>query len=203
MQQNIHPSHPSDERQIEQKIMLLYLIDKVDIPISHSQIVQFALEENYMNYYTVQEYLKEMEKIDYLDSAQDGNTTRYTITTDGLHALDIFSKHLPLHLRNRINKYVSENQNTVRQDYEITANHFYEHDTGEYITKCSVYDGDTMLMELTASVVSLEQALFICNNWKNDVGSVYAQIMDVLLSKQTPNSFDHFENTGETNETES
>jgi len=187
-QQNFHPPNQSDDKQIERKITLLYLVNRVEIPISQSQLVQFALEENYMNFYTVQEYLKEMVDIEYLDSSQDNNTTRYTITGEGLKALEIFSKHLPVHLKNRINKYVVENQNAVKQDYEVVAHHFFEQDTGEYLVKCGVYDGDTMLMEFNMSVVSREQALLICNNWKNDVGSLYSQIVNILMSKKDPES---------------
>jgi len=183
-QQNMLPIKSSDNKQIEHKIMLLYLIKKVDIPISNSQIVQFALEENYMNFYTIQEYLREMVDVEYLDSSQDNNSTRYTITGEGLKALELFSKYVPLNVKNRINKYVSENQKTVKQDYEIIANYFYEHDTKEYLVKCGVYDDDTMLMELNLSVVSRQQALFICNNWKNNVGKLYTQFMGILFSKQ-------------------
>jgi predicted transcriptional regulator len=180
-QQNIHPTS-SEEKQVEHKIMLLFLVDKMDIPISNSQIARFALEENYMNFYNVQQYLKEMVEAGYLDASQNDNITRYTITDEGLKTLDILSANLPSLIKSRIIKYVQENRNIVKQDLEITANHFYRHDNEEYFVKCAVYEDDNMLMELNLSVVSKEQALLICNNWKNNVGQVYARIIDLLLT---------------------
>ena len=183
-QQNIYPPETSEEKQIEHKIMLLYLINRMDIPISNSQITQFALEENYMNFYSVQQYLKEMMEIDYLDASQDNNTTRYTITGEGLKALEAFAAYVPHYLKNRIAKYVAQNRKEVMKGFETAANHFYDHDTGEYIVKCGVYDYDTLLMELNLSVVNKEQALFICNNWKSNVGSLHTKIIDILLTKE-------------------
>jgi len=185
-QQNIYPAAPSENQQIEHKIMLLYLMHKMDIPLSNSQITQFALEEHYMNFYSVQQYLKEMVDIEYLDSSTDNNTTRYTITGDGIKALDTFASYVPSHLKTRVTKYVALNRNEVMKGFETTANHFYDRDTGEYIVKCGVYDYDTLLMEINLSVVNREQALIICNNWKKNVGSLHAQIINILLSKEDP-----------------
>lgn len=183
LQQDIYPSDPNDDQQIEKKIILLFLIDKMDIPLSNSQISQFAMEENFMNYYTVQKYLTEMVEIGYLDKLQDNNSTRYTITGDGLTALDAFIKNVPITIRNRIAKYVSEHRKTVKQDYEITANHFFDYYNNEYIVKCGIYEDEMMLMELNLSVVTKEQALIICNNWKSNVNNLYGQIINTLLKK--------------------
>ncbi|MCL2170640.1 MAG: DUF4364 family protein [Defluviitaleaceae bacterium] len=183
MQQKIYSIDSSPEHQIEQQILLLYLISKTNIPISQNQIMQFALEENYMNLLAVQEYLADMEKSGYLDAALHNNTTRYTITDGGISALAAYGKQLPIPLRNRIAKYISKNQHILKRDYEITASHFFDEDNREYIAKCGLYDGDTPLLEINTSVVSQEQALTICNNWKNNSDSIYAQIMGILFDK--------------------
>ncbi|MCL2350494.1 MAG: DUF4364 family protein [Defluviitaleaceae bacterium] len=181
-QQNIYPQS-SQDKQVEHKIMILLLVDKIDIPISNNQITRFALEENYMNFYNVQQYLKEMVDVGYLDSSQNGTSTRYTITDEGLKALDAFGGHVPSYVKSRISRYVEENRSIVKQDLEISANHFYQHDTEEYFVKCALYEEDNMMMELNLSVVSKEQALLVCNNWKNNVGTLYAQIIDILLEQ--------------------
>ena len=180
-QQNIYPQNISEDKQIEHKIMLLMLVNRMDIPISNSQITQFALEENYMNFYSVQQYLTDMVEIDYLDCSQDDNTVRYTITGEGLKALETFANYVPGHHKNRIAKYVAENRREVMKGFETTANHFYDHNSGEYLVKCGVYDYDALLMEINLPVVTKEQALLICNNWKKDVGRLHTQIIEILL----------------------
>jgi len=179
----MYPSSAGEAAQIESKIILLYLIDKMDIPLSNSQITQFAIEENYMNYYAVQQYLSEMVDTGYLDKSRDYNTTRYTITEEGSQVLEFFLKNIPMHIKTRILKYVSDNRKIVKQDFEIIANHFFDHKNNEYIVKCGVYDDEMMLLEMNMSVVSKEQALTICNNWKSNIDVLYGQLMDILLMK--------------------
>jgi len=191
-QQNIYPQAASEEKQVEHKIMLLYLINRMDIPISNSQITQFALEEDYMNFYSIQQYLKEMVEIEYLEPSLDNNSTRYTITGEGLKALEACSGYVPQIIKNRIAKYVTQNRREVMKGYETAANHFYDHDTGEYIVKCGVYDFDTLLMEINLSVVNKEQALHICNNWKSNVGQLHSRIIDILLTKEDSGSSENF-----------
>jgi len=182
-QQTILPQ-TSEQKQVEHKIMILHLVDKIDIPISNSQITKFALEENYMNFYDVQHYLKDMVEAGYLDSSQIENTTRYTITDEGIKTLETFAQYVPPYVKTRISNYVEDNRNIVKRDLEIAANHFYQHDTKEYLVKCAVYDDDNLLMELSVSVVDKEQALTICNNWKKDVGLAHAKILNYLLNKE-------------------
>lgn len=156
----------------------------MDIPLSNSQITQFAIEGDYMNYYSVQQYLSDMVEAGYLDKSRDYNTTRYTITEEGSQTLEFFLKNIPMTVKNQILKYVSENRKIVKQDFEIIANHFFDHKNNEYIVKCGVYDDEMMLLEMNLSVVSKEQALSICNNWKSNIDILYGQIMDILLMKE-------------------
>ena len=39
----------------ESKLIILYLIEKIEIPLSNSEICQFALEKNLMDYFSVQQ----------------------------------------------------------------------------------------------------------------------------------------------------
>lgn len=171
--------------QTEHKLLLLYLIDKMDIPLSSSQIELFALSENFMNYFSLQECLSEMVQIKYLDAYKDNNTTRYTITDEGLQSLDYFEKHIPIDTRNKINQYVLENRKRIKRDYETTANYFKELNSDDFTVKCAIYEDDAMLMEINLSVVSRDQAKLICNNWKTNISTLYSDILSKLITPPT------------------
>jgi len=183
-QQNINPTEP-ERKQLEHKIILLYLVDKIDVPISNTQIIKFAVEENFMNYYLVQKYLTEMAENGYLDGVRSGSSTRYTITDEGLKTLATFTSYISPNTKSRVAKYINEHLGAVKQDLEISATHFYQRDTDEFFVKCAVYDDDNMLMEINLSVVNKEQALQICNNWKDDEGRAYKEIIEILLMRET------------------
>ncbi len=175
--------------QTENKLLLLYLIDKMDIPLSNSQISQFALEENFMNYFDLQQSLAEMVLSGYLEKTQDNNNTRYSITDEAITTLEYLEKHIPISTRNKINKYVVENRKSVKKDYEVTSNYFYDHANNEFIVKCGVYEDETMLMEINLSVVTRDQAKLICKNWKNNINKLYGNIISELIANN--NSDEH------------
>ncbi len=195
---NLNPGEEINET--ENKLLLLYFIEKMDIALSNSQISQFMLEENYMSYFSLQQSLDELVKLNYLDKAQDNNTLRYTITDEGVTVLEYFEKHVPAEKRIKINKYVAQNRKTFKKDYEITANYFYEHSTNEFVVKCGIYEDESMLMEINLSVVSKEQARQICSKWKTGVNGLYNEILMMLISdKFTP---DENENASEEDSSE-
>ena len=76
----------------ESKLIILYLIEKIEIPLSNSEICQFALEKNLMDYFSVQQYLSEMVESGLLEVTTENNSTRYTINADGEETLNYFIK---------------------------------------------------------------------------------------------------------------
>ncbi|MDR1913278.1 MAG: DUF4364 family protein [Clostridiales bacterium] len=169
---------------VENKLILLYLIDKMDLPLSRSQITDFVREGEYMDYYTLQHTLADMVDGLYLEKVQDNNNTRYSITEDGATTLEYFENHIPPAIRTKISKYVHDHFNTVKRDFEVTANYFLDSETNEFIVKCGVYEDKCVLMEINVSVVSREQAKMICNNWKSHVSEIYLNILTELVNKR-------------------
>ena len=173
----------------ESKLIILYLIEKIEIPLSNSEICQFALEKNLMDYFSVQQYLSEMVESGLLEVTTENNSTRYTITADGEETLNYFIKHISNYAKTVINNYAMENSKRIRAEYAVTANYFQEMNN-EYTVKCGVYDSDgtTSLMELSVNVATKDQARIICRNWKNNVADLYGKIMLTLATEPDEDS---------------
>ena len=167
--------------QVENKLLLLYLINKMDLPLSRSQVTDFVREGEYMDYYTLQQTLAEMVEGGYLEKIQDNNNTRYVITDEGATALEYFESHIPGGIRSKINKYVHNHFSSIKRDFEVTANYFLDNETNEYIVKCGVYEDKRILMEINVSVVSREQAKLIQANWKGHVSEIYMHLLNEMV----------------------
>ncbi|MDR2649214.1 MAG: DUF4364 family protein, partial [Clostridiales bacterium] len=87
--------------QVENKLVLLYLINKMDLPLSRSQLTDFVREGEYMDYYTMQQTLEEMVDGAYLEKIQDNNNTRFSITDEGVTTLEYFESHIPGGIRSK------------------------------------------------------------------------------------------------------
>ena len=164
---------------IEKKLVILYLLDKMDIPMSNMQITQFALEEEYMDYFEIQESLADMVDAGFLDQTKDNY---YTLTSEGMTPLEFFSIRLPAPTKTRINNYVLRNRNKIKIDFEVTANYFYDHVHNEFTVKCGAYEDRSMLIEVNVTVNNKEHARAICSNWKTNVNELYGNILEALAA---------------------
>jgi len=164
---------------IEKKLVILYLLDKMEIPMSNMQITQFSLEEEFMNYFEIQESLADMVDAGFLDKTTDNY---YTLTAEGTTPLDFFSARLPAPTKTRINNYVLSNRNKIKKDFEVTANYFYDHIHNEFTVKCGAYEDRSMLIEVNVTVNNKEHARTICSNWKANVNELYGNILEALAA---------------------
>jgi DNA-binding PadR family transcriptional regulator len=181
---NLYPPEEQNEDQLSKKLVLLYLINKFDIPLSYSHISQFALDGGMMNYVQLDTYLHEMAEIGYLDKSSNDNSTHYTVTDEGVTALESFIKAIPADTKARVTKFAADNSRTGQKDFENIANYFFDKETNEFTVKCGVYEDGMTLMEINLSVVSKDQALTISNNWKDDTSNLYEQILNLLLNNK-------------------
>ena len=53
-------SEESIRQLAEHKLIILHLLQKMGIALSNSEICQFLLEKNYMDYFSIQQYLTEL-----------------------------------------------------------------------------------------------------------------------------------------------
>ena len=170
----------STRKLAEHKLIILHLLQKMGIALSNSEICQFLLEKNYMDYFSVQEYLAELVQAGWLEKTREQNNTRYTLTDDGEDVINYFIGHISDEVKNEINVYVHENSKRIRAEYAVTANYFPELN-GEFLVKCGLCDDTGVtLMEINISVVSKAQAQLICRNWRKHVNQYYRDFLSAL-----------------------
>lgn len=165
----------------EHKLIILHLLQKMGIALSNSEICQFLLEKNYMDYFSVQQYLAELVDAGWLEKSREQNNTRYTITDEGEETVNYFLNHISEDAKAEINTYVKENSRRIRAEYAVTANYFPEVND-DFLVKCGLNDDDgNTLMEISVSVASKQQALSICRNWRKNVSHLYGNILTSLV----------------------
>ena len=178
-------------KDIENKLLLLYLINTMDLPMSRSQITDFIIQKDLMNHFVLEQNLTDMVGRGFLETthenAQDENTTRYSLTEDGLTNLDLLEGQIPRPVRQIICQYVEENRGKINKSFEKTAHYFPNVENDEYIVKCGVYDDkrSTMLMEISVPVVTREQAKQLQANWHANYSTLYQRILAILTENFT------------------
>ena len=161
----------------ENKLILLYLIYQLDMPISWADLLDFAVP-NYMDY---------MDGI--VEKLNEDNGYFYSITEDGTQCIRYFSKRIPESKLGSILAYVRKNKSRIKKEYSVYANYFY-YAENEYIVKCGIIEDDAPLIELNLTVASKDQAKLIRKNWKSNVSNIYNTILQSLITNNSPTSND-------------
>lgn len=72
------------------KLIVLYMLSKVDFPLTKTQIYDFILDKGYTNFLTLQQVIGELDEAGFLTSRSVRNRTQLSITPEGLETLNFF-----------------------------------------------------------------------------------------------------------------
>jgi len=169
-----------DNKSTQDKLMLLYLIDKMDLSLSRGQIGDYMIQNDFMDYYTIQQELADMTEKGYLEAIPHNTQTRFAITEEGLKILEYFEKHLPITLRAKINQFVKEKRGEMKREFETTATFIPSASGDEFMVKCEAYEEERVLMQISISVDTRDQARIIQNNWNSNAKNLYGEIIRTL-----------------------
>ena len=65
------------------KLMILYMLDHVNFPLTNSQLTDFFLDHEYTTYFTLQQALNELKEAGLIRMESTHNSSRYEITKEG------------------------------------------------------------------------------------------------------------------------
>ncbi len=162
------------------KLIILYMLNKVNFPLTKTQITDFILEKGYTNYFTLQQAFFELTDSALISSEPIHNVTHLHITDDGIHTIEFFKSKISNAIRTDINNYLNDKKIELRNEVSVISD-YYKTTNNAYAAHCEVREGSSKLIDLTISVTSKEEAESICTNWKAKSQEVYAYIMQQLM----------------------
>lgn len=162
------------------KLIILYMLNKVDFPLTNAQISDFILEKEYTTYFTIQQAISEMIDSDLLRAETVRNSSYYHLTEEGKNTLNFFGNKISNAIVADIHEYFKNNKFQLRNEGSILAD-YYRTTNQDFAVRCQVKEKDTTLIDLTLTVPTKEQAEAICNNWTDESQNIYAYIMKQLM----------------------
>ena len=162
------------------KLTILNMLDKVDFPLSNTQLTNFFLEHEYTDYFRVQQVISDLLDAELIRTESTHNNTHYYITAAGKETLNLLKDKISDAIELDIINYFAENKLELRNDNSIIAD-YYRTPNRDFAVRCQYRQKDTNLIDLTLTVKTKEQAEAICNNWKKQNEEVYMYLMDILM----------------------
>lgn len=161
------------------KLIVLYMLSKVNFPLTNAQISNFILGKEYTNYFTLQQVLSELLEADLISIKTVRNATYYHLTSQGEETLGFFENKIADSIKEDIDTYLMENKYELRNEVGTLAD-YYKSTHSDYIVHCQVKEGKSNLIDLNISVPTEEHAEQMCANWRDASQNIYAYIMKTL-----------------------
>ncbi len=162
------------------KLIILYMLSRVDFPLTKAQISDFILEKEYTNFMTLQQVIGELTDAGLITAQSIRNRTHLLLTKDGTQTLHFFSNDISNSIKQEIDDYFRANEITLRNEVSILAD-YYKATSGEYEAHLVAKDKGINLIDITISVPVEETAISICDNWQEKNQEIYQYIISQLF----------------------
>ena len=162
------------------KLIILYMLNKVDFPLTTSQISEFILEQGYTTYFRLQETLAELVDSDLVTVENTHNRTLYRLTENGENTICFFRNKISAEIQKDIDVFLQEKEYSLKEevsvktDYYLTTNHEYE-------VRCQIIENGSNLIDLKLVVPTETEAETIANNWTRKNQEIYTSLITELL----------------------
>ncbi|AST58657.1 DUF4364 family protein [Thermoanaerobacterium thermosaccharolyticum] len=163
----------------ENKLIILYILNRIDMPITGEQINRIISDNNLMNYFYLQQYLNELEESNFIKLKEN----KYVLSEFGLNALKLFFKHIQENIRKKIDEYIVINKEKFKQESQYVAT-YYKKSDNEFIANLQVIENDIVLIEINLNLVNAQQAKIVCDNWKQKSNDIYSYIIKALTPQK-------------------
>lgn len=162
------------------KLIILYMLDRVDFPLSKAQIFDFILNKEYTNYFTLQQASCELVDSGFVAANSTHSVTFLTITDTGKDTLKYFHGRISDGIKSDVEEYLIENKVELHNEVSITSN-YYRTGASEYVAELSAREKTSELITLKLIVPTEEAAETICENWKKQCQEIYSNLLGTLL----------------------
>lgn len=173
----------SDREAARNKIILLYIIEKLKIPMTNLQLTKLVTGKKIMNYFLMQQFLNELCECNLLSANPEDGKTFYIITEDGRQMLGNLINLIPQGIRAKLDNITVQIRKSILSELKITADYIPENEN-EYIVSCKVSEGDFLIADINVTVGTKKDARFLCENWKKYYCDIYPEIIEILTRKR-------------------
>lgn len=162
------------------KLIVLYILNKVNFSMSTDQLSDFILTQGYTDYFKFQQTMSELLDAGLIAAEKVRNSTFYTVTKQGSETCSYFQGKISTAIKEDIHKYLRENEYELREEGSVLAD--YHIDGGEYEVMFRIREQGQDILNLKLRVPTEVQANLMCRHFEKKSQSIYAYLMKQLLT---------------------
>lgn len=162
------------------KLLLLYLLARVEAPIDLPTLTDLALCDAGVDYFLFAEAVSELVESGHLTRENDA----YAITEKGRRHGEVTESSLPCSVRLKCDRALSRLNEQLRRSAQVRSALLPRED-GLYTLRLALDDNDGSLFSLELLVAAEEQGKHISDRFQAAPDQIYNEILAVLLTGGT------------------
>ncbi len=163
----------------ENKILILYILDKLGRPILHNELLDLVISTSDMNYFYFEQYLLELLEDHYVERQGPEKYETINITDTGKESLKLTIDLLPGINKLKVDSRFKENLDSIQESNSVFAEYKQLTDA-TYQINCKIVEHSKTVFEIKLIAGSIEQAKKIVDNWNNHAEDIYPKLLDLL-----------------------
>lgn len=165
----------------QNKLILLFIFDKMEMPLSESTIMDLCQNKNnWIDYVNCKLALEQLIEAKFVCKLSGGNEVFYNITVEGRVCLAHFFVRIPSSTREIISAYVKNSRMSYRRKQEYSSV-YNKRDDGTYDVILRITDAMQPALEIKLNVPNRNIAKYIDKCWGDKATQVYSQLYDTLV----------------------
>ena len=148
----------------ENKLLLLHILKELNRPISNTQLTEIVLENNLINYFTLQQYISELDSSEFIRYEDINEKKLIVLTKKGENVLSFFKDR------------ISPSKISIQSDYTLAKN-------DNFLVELTAIEDKLPLIDLKVSVPTKKQASLLCSKWQENPSEIYNKIINILFEE--------------------
>ena len=163
------------------KLILLYALDKMEVPLQENLILDMVTENNWLTYMDAKVALTDLIKNNMITNmSTKGCNPRYAITSDSREGLKHYFVEIPSSIRENIAEVVKLNKIKYRKKQDYFSD-YYQNADGTYTVVLRIDSTSNSLMDLKLVVQNRTKAKWLYKHWKDKASATYEFILENLI----------------------
>ncbi|NLL82564.1 MAG: DUF4364 family protein [Tissierellia bacterium] len=166
----------------QNKLLILYILSVLQNKITNAELTELILDKGYMNYFALQQYIRELIESELIESVIDEELEKYGICEKGVVTLKLLENKIPDNIKNELENKFSSDKRIAVKDTEIISE-YYKKENNQYTVNLKLVENEDVLFSIYLEVATEEQGKEICKTWKNNTESIYKEILTLLVKE--------------------
>lgn len=163
----------------ENKVLILYILNKLNEPIDNDNLLKLVLSIQDMNYFYFQQFLLDLLENKYIIGYTKDDKTMYKITDIGVETLTLTNDLLPGILKLQIDNALKQEVDEVQYSKHATSE-FVPMNEEDFIVKCKLSENNINIFEIKLHATSCDSAKAIAKKWEENYEEIYPIVMEIL-----------------------